>query len=49
MEDEKRKLIRFHEDQSEQEEIALALNAFRAAQMFNPQIRYVECYDRIDV
>ena len=49
LEDEKRKLIRFHEDQSEQEEIALTLNAFRAAQMFLPQIRCVECFDRINV
>ena len=50
LEDKKRKLIRFHEDQSEQEEIAMSLNAFRAAQTFcYPEFRYVECYDRIDI
>ena len=43
--EEKRKLIRFHEDQGPQEELALSLNAFRAAQMFNnPEMKYVETY-----
>ncbi len=49
MEEQKRKLIRFHADQTEQERIVLALNAFRAAQMIQPRYRYVECYEQIDV
>lgn len=38
IEEEKRKLIRFHEDQNEQEEINLSLNAFRAAQLIKHKI-----------
>lgn len=50
LEEQKRKLIRFHADQTEQEEIALSLNAFRAAQMFrHPEYQYVECYRQVDV
>ena len=50
LEAEKRKLIRFHADQQEQEEISLSLNAFRAAQMIrHPDFRYVETYLRVDV
>ncbi len=50
LEAEKRKLIRFHADQAEQEEISLSLNAFRAAQMIgHPEFRYVETYLRVDV
>ena len=51
IEKEKRRLVRFHEDQSAAHERAtLSLNAFRAAQMFShPEYKYVECYDKIDV
>ena len=47
--DEKRQLVDFHEDQSHQKEITIGLNAFRAAQLLEPEtIRYVECYLKID-
>ena len=47
--DEKRKLVRFHEDQKGQEEITMSLNAFRGAQLISlPACRYAECYLRID-
>ena len=50
LEQEKRRLIRFHEDQSEQEEISLALNAFRAAQMIRDKhIRFAECFIAVDI
>ena len=49
MEERKRRLVRFHADQAGQEQITLALNAFRAAQMLRfPQYKYVECYLRIE-
>ena len=49
MEEQKRRLVRFHADQAGQEQITLALNAFRAAQMLQfPQYQYVECYLRIE-
>ncbi len=48
MEQQKRKLIRFHADQPEQERIVLSLNAFRAAQMIDPQYQYLECFERVD-
>ena len=50
LEDEKRKLIRFHEDQNEQEDITLSLNRYRAAQMIkHPDIHLAECYEQVDV
>ena len=46
---EKRKLIRFHEDQTHNEEITISLNAFRAAQLREwPEIKYAECFLKID-
>lgn len=46
---EKRRLVRFHEDQVAQEEITLSLNAFRAAQLISkPEIKYAECFLKID-
>ncbi len=48
--EEKRKLIRFHEDQTALEDVVLSLNAFRAAQMMDmPECRFAECYDRIRI
>ena len=50
IEKEKRKLIRFHEDQQEQEDMNLSLNAFRAAQMMKREdIRYAETFIKVDV
>lgn len=47
--EEKRRLIRFHEDQKEQENITLSLNAFRGAQMLShPETIYAEAYLRVD-
>ena len=47
--EEKRKLVRFHEDQTEQEQITLTLNQFRAAQLFRHEdIKFAECYLQID-
>ncbi len=46
--EEKRRLIRFHEDQAALEEVVLSLNAFRAAQMMHlPECKFAECYDQI--
>ena len=48
--DEKRRLVRFHTDQNEQENVTLSLNAFRAAQMFeHPEIEYVEAFEKADI
>lgn len=48
--EEKRKLIRFHADQIEEEPITTALNAFRAAQLKQPlKVKYIECYLKIDL
>jgi LmbE family N-acetylglucosaminyl deacetylase len=48
--DEKRKLIRFHEDQAALENVVLSLNAFRAAQMMHmPECRYAECFDEVRI
>lgn len=50
IEKEKRMLIRFHEDQNEQEEINLSLNAFRAAQLIKHEdIRFAETFIKVDV
>ena len=49
LEEQKRKLVRFHEDQAEQEQIIFGLNAFRAAQMIDHSFKYVECYEKVDV
>ena len=47
--EEKRRLIRFHVDQNEQEEINLTLNLFRGAQMLSdPKCKYAECYLKVD-
>lgn len=47
--DEKRRLVRFHEDQVVQEDITLSLNAFRAAQLIRkPEIKFAECFLKID-
>ncbi len=48
--EEKRKLIRFHEDQTALEDVVLSLNAFRAAQMMHlPECRYAECFDKVRI
>ena len=45
----KRHLIRFHKDQSEQEEIVLSLNRFRGSQLIgDPKCKYAECYLKVD-
>ena len=50
LEEEKRKLIRFHEDQAALEEVVLSLNAFRAAQMmYMPECRFAECFDKVRI
>lgn len=50
IEKEKRKLIRFHVDQQEQEQMNLSLNTFRAAQMMSRKdIRCAEAFIRVDV
>jgi len=48
LEEEKAKLIRCHKDQVIQEQIAIALNAFRASQMIFHDYKYVECFMSID-
>ena len=49
IEKEKRKLVRFHADQVDQENITLSLNAFRAAQLISkPDIRFAECFLKIN-
>ena len=48
LEEEKSKLIRCHKDQGKQEQIAIALNAFRASQMIFHDYKYVECFKSID-
>ncbi len=46
--EEKRRLIRFHKDQKEQENIVLSLNAFRGAQMlWQPEITYAEAFLKV--
>ena len=48
MEDKKR-LIRFHTDQNQQEEITLSLNRLRGSQMLSdPKCQYAECYLKVD-
>ena len=50
MAEEKRRLIRFHEDQTALEDVVISLNAFRAAQLiYTPECRFAECYDRIKI
>lgn len=50
MAEEKRRLIRFHEDQAALEDVVISLNAFRAAQLiYIPECRFAECYDRIQI
>ena len=50
IEQEKRKLIRFHADQTEQEAITLSLNAFRAAQMTrHSDILFAETYWKVEI
>ena len=47
--EEKRRLIRFHVDQAEQEEMNLAVNRLRGAQLYlNPVCDYAECYLKVD-
>ena len=47
--EEKRRLIRFHEDQLDQENVILLLNTFRAAQLISkPEIKFAECFLKID-
>ena len=47
--DEKKRLIRFHRDQLENEDINISLNLFRGAQILsNPQCKYAECYLKAD-
>ena len=48
--DEKRRLVRFHADQKSHEQITLALNAYRAAQMIKyKSLRYAEAFQKADV
>ena len=48
--EEKRRLIRFHEDQTALEDVVISLNAFRAAQLiYTPECRFAECFDMITV
>ena len=45
----KRHLIRFHRDQSEQEDINITLNLLRGTQMLSdPKCKYAECYLKVD-
>ena len=47
--DEKRKLIRFHEDQAIQEDVVLPLNYLRGSQMIaHPEIKYAECFLKVN-
>ena len=49
LQEEKRKLARFHEEQKEQEPMTLALNEFRGSQMLkHEEIKFAECYLKID-
>lgn len=49
LEDEKRKLVRFHEDQKVQEQITLSLNEYRGSQMiWREEIKFAECFLKID-
>ena len=49
MEEEKRRLVRFHQDQRNQEQITLSLNEFRGSQLFlHEKIKFAECYIKID-
>lgn len=48
--EEKRRLIRFHEDQAALEDVVLSLNAFRAAQMMHlPECRFAECFEKVRI
>ena len=50
IEDEKRKLVRFHEDQHGQEDITLTLNAYRAAQMLKHEdVKLAETFLEVDI
>ena len=50
LEEEKRRLIRFHEDQTVLENVVLSLNAFRAAQMmYMPECRCAECFVEVRI
>ena len=50
LEEEKRRLIRFHEDQTVLENVVLSLNAFRAAQMmYMPECRFAECFVEVRI
>ena len=47
--EEKRRLVRFHADQKGHEQITLALNAYRAAQMIKyKSLEYVEAFQKVD-
>lgn len=47
--EEKRKLVRFHDDQKIQEQITLSLNGFRGSQMLlHEDVKFAECYLKID-
>lgn len=49
LQEEKRRLVRFHEDQAAQEPITLSLNQLRGAQMLrHEEIQFAECYLKID-
>jgi hypothetical protein len=49
LEERKRRLIRFHRDQIEQEKINLSLNLLRGSQMLSdPKCKYAECYLKVD-
>jgi len=47
--EEKKQLIAYHKDQSEQSDMNISLNAYRGAQMFrNPECKYAECFMKVD-
>ena len=47
--EDKKRLIRFHADQTGQEELILSVNRLRGAQMIsNAAYRYAECYMKVD-
>ena len=49
LEEEKRRLAGFHQDQIEQVDIVLSLNEFRGAQLFRHEdVKFAECYIKID-
>ena len=49
LEEEKRRLAGFHQDQIKQVDIVLSLNEFRGSQLFRHEdVKFAECYIKID-